>query len=288
MYGAVGMRVTYGAGLEADLASAWTHDFPTGRVHHTWIATEIERVWVGRGDVDEVLEPGGVAVLAGCAPIWVGTRSARNPPPRVDDPLFPAVGVHHGEVAFGPLMPEVLGLPELLTTMQPQDNGWDTGSDVVLTLRHLGSLVGQRWPGPPQDALAEMVVTTALSTWRPPVLRDNSLTRCINAIAGPGPPPTVPELAALANTSERTLRRRSGRGGGRLRVPLRPGDASDPRSRRVVPAAPAGHGDTFSDSRLTDPVHEPRGSCTGSAKVEKENVLVADRRWGRARSAWRR
>lgn len=208
MYGAVGMRVTYGAGLEADLASAWTHDFPTGRVHHTWIATEIERVWVGRGDVDEVLEPGGVAVLAGCAPIWVGTRSARNPPPRVDDPLFPAVGVHHGEVAFGPLMPEVLGLPELLTTMQPQDNGWDTGSDVVLTLRHLGSLVGQRWPGPPQDALAEMVVTTALSTWRPPVLRDNSLTRCINAIADPGPPPTVPELAALANTSERTLRRR--------------------------------------------------------------------------------
>lgn len=208
LYGAVGVRVTYGAGLEADLASAWTHDFPTGRVDHTWVATRFERVWVGRGDAWEVLEPGGVAILAGGAPTWVGTRSARHPPPRAEDPLFPVVGVHHGEVAFGPLMPEVLGLPDVLTTMRPQDNGWDTGSDVVLTLQHLGSLVGQRWPGPPQDALAEMVVTTALSTWRPPVLRDNSLTRCVDAIAGPGPAPTVPELAVLANTSQSTLRRR--------------------------------------------------------------------------------
>lgn len=208
VYGAVGVQVTYGAGLEADLASAWTHDFPSGRVHHTWVATQMERVWVGRGDEHEVLEPGGVAILAGGAPTWVGTRSARNPPPRVEDPLFPVVGVHHGEVAFGPLMPEVLGLPDVFSTMRPQDDGWDTGSDVVLTLQHLGSLVGQRWPGPPQDALAEMVVTTALSTWRPPVLRDNSLSRCIDAIAGTGSPPTVPELAALANTSQSTLRRR--------------------------------------------------------------------------------
>lgn len=206
------MHVTYGAELEADLGSAWTHHFPSGR-HHVWVATQIDPLWVGRGRVADLITPGKGAILAPGAPRWIGTHTDGDPPPRVDTgPIggiaVTTLGTHHGAVTFGPLMPEALGLPDFFTTAEHQDPYWSVDDDVALALQHLGSLVGQRWPGPPQDALARVIVTSMLAAWRPTALADNSLTRCLAAIAEPGPPPAVPELAALARTSQSTLLRR--------------------------------------------------------------------------------
>lgn len=207
---AVGLRVAYSAELEADPGSAWTHHFPTARSGHLWIATQSGRIWVGRGEEVEMLERGGAALLAPGAPAWVGTSSARHPPPRVSESgddfglPFHKSGVHHGGATFGPLASEALDLPTFVTTAEHPS----AGVDVALTLRHIAEQAEHRWPGPRQDALARMLVVALVAAWRPPVLRDNSLTRCINAIVEPGTPPTVPELAAIANVSPSTLLRR--------------------------------------------------------------------------------
>lgn len=207
---AVGLQVAYSDELEADPDSAWTHHFPTARSGHLWIATQSGSIWVGRGDETELLQRGSAALIAPGAPAWVGTSSAHDPPPRVSDTdaffglPFHKSGVHHGSARFGPLASEALPLPDFVSTIEHPV----ADVDVALTLQHLSEQAAHRWPGPQQDALARMLVVTLVAAWRPPVLRDNSLTRCINAIAEPGPPPTVPELAALANISDRTLRRR--------------------------------------------------------------------------------
>ncbi|MGU3411643.1 helix-turn-helix domain-containing protein [Microbacterium sp. M1A1_1b] len=211
---AVGLQVTHVAELEADPGSAWTHRFPASR-HHVWVATRSSPVWVGRGDAAEPLRPGTAALLAPGAPRWVGTHPDQ-PPPRVTPPDFDLgvptgfTDVHHGAAAFGPLMREVLALPDLVST------AWrpDADTDVLSALQHIDDQIGRRWPGPHRDALARVVVVTIVDAWRPPVLRDNSLTRPIDAIAGTlrlpgaGPGVSVPQLAAHSRVSERTLRRR--------------------------------------------------------------------------------
>lgn len=214
LIGAVGLDVTHTAELEADPGSARTLRFPTDRVHHVWVATRSQPVWVGRGEERERLERGTAALLAPGAAAWIGTDQHAHPPPNVtgtcpDWGLGVAMvltGVHHGTAAFGPLMPEALALPDCCTTV------WrpDAGDDLRRTLEHLNEQVHRRWPGPYQDALARMLVLTVLSAWRPPVLQDNSLTRAIDAIADleATTPPTVPELAALTRVSPSTLLRR--------------------------------------------------------------------------------
>lgn len=214
LIGAVGLDVAHTAELEADSGSAWTHRFPTDRDHHVWVATRSQPVWVGRGEERERLERGTAALLAPGAAAWVGTDQHPHPPPTVSGTCpdwglgvaMVLTGVHHGTAAFGPLMPEALALPDCCTTV------WrpDPGDDLRRTLEHLDEQGHRRWPGPYQDALARILVLTVLSAWRPPVLRDNSLTRAVNAIADleATTPPTVPELAALAGVSPSTLLRR--------------------------------------------------------------------------------
>ncbi|MFJ3381371.1 helix-turn-helix domain-containing protein [Curtobacterium sp. NPDC090217] len=207
---AVGLDVAYCAELEADPDSAWTHHFPTARSGHLWIATQSGSIWVGRGDETELLQRGSAALIAPGAPAWVGTSSAHDPPPRVSDTdaffglPFHKSGVHHGSAKFGPLASEALPIPDFVSTIEHPV----ADVDVALTLQHMSEQAEHRWPGPQQDALARMLVVTLVAAWRPPVLRDNSLTRCINAMAEPGRLPTVPELAALANVSPSTLLRR--------------------------------------------------------------------------------
>lgn len=207
---AVGLQVAYSDELEADPGSAWTHHFPDERPGHLWIATQSDQIWVGRGEDEEMLERGKAALLSPGAPAWVGTDPAGNPPPRVSNPdadfglPFQMTGVHHGIATFGPLMPEALALPDFSTTAGHPF----ADTDVAVTLRHIVEQGAERWPGPRRDALARVLVVALVAAWRPPVLRDNSLTRCIDAIAEPGPSPTVPELAALANVSPSTLLRR--------------------------------------------------------------------------------
>lgn len=186
---AVGLQVAYSDELEADPGSAWTHHFPDERPGHLWIATQSEQIWVGRGEDEEMLERG----------------KTRVSDPDADFGLpFQMTGVHHGIAMFGPLMPEALALPDFSTTAGHPF----ADTDVAVTLRHIVEQGAERWPGPRRDALARVLVVALVAAWRPPVLRDNSLTRCIDAIAEPGPPPTVPELAALANVSPSTLLRR--------------------------------------------------------------------------------
>lgn len=216
MVDAVGLDVAHGAELEADRGSAWTLHFPTTQ-HHVWVATRWTPVRVGRGAAAAALRPGTAALLAPGAPRWVGTATLGDaPPPRVTVPdlgigVSPGItGIHHGTAAFGPLMPEAFALPDLVTTARHPA----ADVDVSETLQHIDDQVGHRWPGPQRDALARMLVVTVLDAWRPPVLRDNSLTRSVNAIAealqrpGQRPGPTVPDLAAVARVSQSTLLRR--------------------------------------------------------------------------------
>lgn len=211
MVDAIGLDVAHCAELEADRGSAWTLHFPTTQ-HHVWVATRWTPVRVGRGDAAAALRPGTAALLAPGAPRWVGTAPLGDaPPPSVTAPdlgigVSPGItGIHHGTAAFGPLMPEAFALPDLVTTA-----GHPAADiDVSETLQHIDDQVGHRWPGPQRDALARMLVVTVLDAWRPPVLRDNSLTRPIDAIAEALPAePTIPDLAAVARMSQSTLLRR--------------------------------------------------------------------------------
>lgn len=218
----VGLSVRFGAAVPADRDSDWTLVVPCEPGRFVWVSTKHRSLRVVSGSVEAYLHPGDAALVRAVGEVSIGAGAEGAGPPAVDESLvallretgllrdtddpgaFVDSGVVHGTADFGPLEPEVLQLPAVLSSAE-----WTPTTLIVREAHELLDLLsaGHR-AGPQRDALARVIVTAVLDRWTPPALRDGSLRRAIAAIVHAEAPVPVPELARISNVSERTLLRR--------------------------------------------------------------------------------
>lgn len=218
----VGLSVRFGAAVPAGRESDWTLSVPCEAGRFDWVSTKYRSLWLTSGSALGLLQPGDAALVRSDGAVSIRAGEAGSGAPAIDgsvvemlreagilgacdDPgSFADSGVFHGSAAFGPLEPEVLGLPEVLSSEQ-----WSPTTMVIRDAHQLlDDLAASRSAGPQRDALARVIVTALVDRWTPLPLRDGSLSRALERIVHAEQPVLVGELARITNVSDRTLLRR--------------------------------------------------------------------------------
>ncbi|WIB77436.1 AraC family transcriptional regulator [Curtobacterium sp. MCPF17_002] len=300
----VGLSARFGAAVPADRDSDWTFVVPCEVGRFVWVSTEHRPLWLASGTAFAYLHQGDAALVRSDGEVSIRAGAEGSGPPAVDASMvellresgllgafdepesFADSGVFHGTAAFGPLEPEVLALPPVLSSEE-----W-TPTTLVVREAHqlLDDLSAGSRGGLQRDALAGVIVTALLDRWTPPVLRDGSLRRAVERIVHSTDAVPVPELARITNVTDRTLLRRFRETTGRTpdgfqrwwrTLPVRGAllDGADEEtvartfgysSVRAMRRSVERVARTGSLAQMSDPAGEARGPRSGSDNAKKE------------------